>query len=68
MVEMDDQFIGFGRRAIPTSQLAFLLRIMIGCGTLRQGEPTDDIYWSVCENRLAIATGSAARAKESMHD
>jgi AraC-like DNA-binding protein len=34
MIEMDDQFIGLGRRAIPTSQLAVLFRVMIGCGTL----------------------------------
>jgi AraC-like DNA-binding protein len=34
MIEMDDQFIGFGRRSIPTSQLALLLRVMIGCSTL----------------------------------
>jgi AraC-like DNA-binding protein len=34
MIEMDDQFIGLGRSAIPTSHLALLLRVMIGCGTL----------------------------------
>ncbi len=175
MIEMDDQFIGLGRSAVPTSQLAVLLRVMIGCGTLgnalsslvqlhgfgqplaigiqndgltvklcvncddafaganapliediyiqsifgglsyflgrplpatavstrnhnnptigirhfsmltplrlgtvaaisfpasllsehRQGEPTDDLYWSVCENWLGIANGARTRASDS---
>jgi AraC-like DNA-binding protein len=30
----------------------------------RQGEPTDEIYWSVCENWLAIATGTIIRARD----
>lgn len=30
----------------------------------RQGQPTDDIYWSVCENWLAIATGTIVRARD----
>jgi AraC-like DNA-binding protein len=176
MIEMDDQFIGLGRCAIPTSQLAVLLRVMIGCGTLgsalnslvqfhrsappmsvrvqtdglgvtlsvhcddafaganapliediyiqsifggmsyffgrplpatavstrnhnnptigvrhysmliplqlatvaaihfpaslmserRQGEPSDDIYWSVCENWLATANGASVRASDNI--
>ena len=34
MVEMGDQFIGLGRRVVPTSRLALLFRVMMGCGTL----------------------------------
>jgi AraC-like DNA-binding protein len=34
MIAMDDQYIGLGRRAVPTSQLALVLRVMIGNGTL----------------------------------
>lgn len=34
MVELDDQFIGLGRRVVPASRLALLLRVMIGNGTL----------------------------------
>lgn len=34
MIEMDDQYIGLGRRPVCTSQLALMLRAMIGCGTL----------------------------------
>jgi AraC-like DNA-binding protein len=30
----------------------------------RHGEPTDDIYWSVCEHWLAIATGTMVRARD----
>jgi AraC-like DNA-binding protein len=176
MIEMDDQFIGLARGAIPTSQLAVMLRVMIGSGTLgnalnslvqfhrsvppialkvqadslgvtlsihcddafaganapiiediyiqsifggmsyflgrplpatavstrnhsnpiigvrhysmliplelatvaairfpaslmsepRQGEPSDDIYWSVCENWLAIANGARFRTRDNV--
>jgi AraC-like DNA-binding protein len=34
MVEMNDQFIGLGRSGVATSQLALMLRVMIGSGTL----------------------------------
>lgn len=34
MIEMDDQYIGLGRRSISTSQLTLLLRVLSGCGTL----------------------------------
>jgi hypothetical protein len=32
----------------------------------RQAEPTDDIYWSVCENWRAIASGARARASDGL--